>query len=107
EDEVLRSIQPRRDSTAVAIAQVTWKSDLGYPEPHLLVRKFYWWTGRKHRELVPQLVDLLKNIWPCQAIVVDATGIGQGIASLLVGAMGSDRVHPFTFTAVSKSDLGY
>jgi hypothetical protein len=67
----------------------------------------YWWTGRKHRELLPQLVDLLKNVWRCQSVTVDATGVGAGIASFLVDALGADIVHPFTFSAVSKSDLGY
>lgn len=107
EDAALRAAQPRRDSTAVAIAQVEWREALGVPEPYIQVARFYWWTGRKHRELLPTLVDLVRGVWPCTSIVVDATGVGAGIASFLVGALGADVVHPFTFSAVSKSALGY
>ena len=107
EDAVLRAREPRRDSTAITIARVVWHNEAGLEEPHLQVVHFYWWTGRKHRELVPQLIDLLKNVWRCQCVVVDATGVGAGISSLLFGALGGDVVHPFSFSAVSKSDLGY
>ena len=62
---------------------------------------------RKHRELFPKLIDLLKNVWRCQSITVDATAIGPDIASFLADALGADLVHPFVFSAVSKSDLGY
>ena len=107
EDAALRAARPRRDSTAVAIAQVGWREILGVPEPHLRVVHFEWWTGRKHRELLPTLVDLVRGVWPCTSVVVDATGVGAGIASFLVGALGPEVVHPFTFSAVSKSALGY
>lgn len=36
----------------------------------------------------------------------DATGIGQPVASFLKQSLGS-RVIPFTFTAASKSELGF
>jgi hypothetical protein len=72
----------------------------------LRVVQHYWWTGRKHRELFPQLVDLLKRVWRCRAVVIDATGVGAGVASFLVGALPS-AARPFTFTAASKSALGY
>jgi hypothetical protein len=74
--------------------------------PHLRVVQHYWWTGRKHRELFPQLVDLLKRVWHCRAVVVDATGVGAGVASFLVGALPM-VARPFVFSATSKSALGY
>jgi hypothetical protein len=52
------------------------------------------------------MIDLLKNVWHCRRIVVDATGIGQPVASFLRQTLGS-RVVPFTFTAQSKSELGF
>jgi hypothetical protein len=52
------------------------------------------------------LVDILKNVWGCKKIVVDATGIDQPVASFLRQALGS-RVMPFNFTAPSKSKLGF
>lgn len=125
ENAALRSLKPRKDSTAVTIAEVIWQGlgtgDWGLggadqpptPNPQTLVREpnlrivqHYWWTGRKHRELFPQLVDLLKRVWRCRAVVVDATGVGAGVASFLVGALPM-AARPFVFTAGSKSALGY
>jgi hypothetical protein len=77
-----------------------------YNSPVLHIVEHYSWTGRKHPELYPQMIDLLKNVWHCRRIVVDATGIGQPVASFLRQALGS-RVVPFTFTAQSKSELGF
>jgi hypothetical protein len=48
----------------------------------------------------------LKKVWGCKRIVVDATGVGQPVASFLRGALGS-HVVPFTFTPASKSLLGF
>jgi hypothetical protein len=39
-------------------------------------------------------------------VVVDSTGVGQPVSSFLRRALGS-RVLPFTFTAQSKSELGF
>lgn len=133
EDAALRALKPRKDSTAVTICAVTWSRrrsasgrvgpgagdgasaqesaqegaqdplDFG---PSLRIVQHYWWTGRKHRELFPQLVDLLKRVWRCRAVVVDATGVGAGVASFLAGAL-PGAARPFVFTAASKSALGY
>jgi len=73
---------------------------------HSQIQKHYWWTGRKHSELYPQLVDILKNVWGCRKIVVDATGVGQPVSSFLRKSLGS-KVRPFTFTTQSKSKLGF
>jgi hypothetical protein len=107
EDGQLRSLQPQKDSTTVTLAEVTWQEVAGASVAKLQVVEQYLWTGRKHRELVPQLVDLLKHVWQVQACVVDSTGIGAGVASFLVGALGEDRVFPFVFNSSSKSALGY
>jgi hypothetical protein len=138
EDAALRSLKPRKDSTAVTICAVSWEQVAGNTpppnlpphggegqtsarlpaeqgqlgvsrlptEPRLRIVQHYWWTGRKHRELFPQLVDLLRNVWGCRAVVVDATGVGGGVASFLVGAL-PGVARPFVFTAGSKSALGY
>ncbi len=75
-------------------------------QPGINVVEHYRWTGRKHPELYPQLVDLLKNVWHCRKIVVDATGVGEPVSSFLRQALGG-RVSPFTFTQRSKSELGF
>ena len=95
-----------RDATVLTIVEISvnpiGKDDL----PYLRIVEILSWTGRKHHELYPQLIDLLKNVWRCRRIVVDATGIGEPVASFLEQALGS-RVLPFKFSQQSKSELGY
>jgi hypothetical protein len=97
----------KRDSTVVTIGELDFSvGDDVNKEPGIKVVEHYRWTGKKHPELYAQLVDLLKNTWHCRKIVVDATGVGEPVASFLHKALGS-RVTPFTFTQKSKSELGF
>ncbi len=106
-DAALRSLKPRRDSTVVTIGELDFSiCDAIIKQPRVKVMEHYWWTGRAHSEIYPQLVDLLKNIWGCKKVVVDATGVGSGVASFLKGALGGAAI-PFQFTAPSKSRLGF
>jgi len=100
-DAALRQRQPRRDSTAVTIVAV----DRSGPLPRYRVAARHWWTGRPHHELQGALVRLAE-IWGASRVVVDATGLGAGLASFLRRALGP-RVTPFVFTAHSKSELGW
>ncbi len=98
---------PRRDATVVTIGELDFStSSQMVPEPFIRITEHFWWTGKKHTELYPQLVDILKNVWHCRKVVVDATGVGQPVSSFLRKSLGS-RVAPFTFTAQSKSQLGF
>ena len=103
----LRVLKPRQDSTVVAIGELDFSTcSEVIKQPRIDIVEHYWWTGRKHTELYPQLIDILKNVWHCSRIVVDATGVGQPVASFLRQSLGS-RISPFTFTAQSKSQLGF
>ena len=110
-EEHLGEFEPfgRRDAAVLTVARVmpTVLIAGGVSEPQLELVQHYAWTGRKHRELIPQLVDLLKRVWGVRHLVVDATGIGSGIAAYLVGALGAARCTAFVFSAVTKSRLGY
>ncbi len=75
-------------------------------EPAVRVVEHYRWVGKKHTELYGQMVDILKNVWRCRRVAVDATGVGEPVAAFLKKALGS-RVTPFTFTQSSKSELGF
>lgn len=100
-------INPQRDSTIVTIGEVDFPTTGGLArQPHVKVVEHYQWTGQKHTELYAQLVDLLKNVWHCRKVAVDATGAGQPICSFLKQSLGR-RVLPFTFTSSSKSTLGF
>ncbi len=107
DDAFLRSLRPGRDSTVVTIGEVTFPAaEMTARQPHVRVVEHYRWTGRKHTDLYPQLVDLLQNVWHCRRVMVDATGMGEPVASFLRQALGT-RVVPFTFTQRSKSELGF
>jgi len=92
-----------RDSTVIAIAEV----DATNPsQPVLKVVEQYQWTGTPHSQLYTQMTDILKNVWNCRRIVVDATGIGQPVASFLRKDLGR-KVIPYVISSKSKSDMGF
>ena len=93
-----------RDSTVVTIGEV--ESGGRLDAPSVRVVEHYRWTGEPHHALTPSLVELLRRTWRCRRVVVDATGLGTGVASGLVKAMGG-AVEPFVFTSGSKSRLGF
>jgi Terminase RNaseH-like domain len=64
------------------------------------------WTGARHADLHATIVDLARNVWRARRVVVDATGIGAGLASWLTAAL-PGLVVPWVFTAHAKSDLGW
>lgn len=68
----------------------------------------------RHTALHDQLVDLARSVWRASWVVVDATGIGAGLASFLRASLdrrdgphAPARVVPFVFSAASKSRLGW
>jgi hypothetical protein len=107
EDDYLKSFKPRQDSTVFTIGELICDSRFKIHESSTIkIVEHYCWTGRKHPELYPQLIDLIKNVWRCRSVVVDATGIGQPVASFLRQALGS-RIIPFVFSSTSKTGLGF
>ena len=108
DNAALRSARPRQDSTVVTIGELDFSvcSDI-VPLPQVNIVEHYCWTGRPHVEQYPQLLDVLKNVWRVKRAVVDATGVGAGVASFLCGALGMSVIVPFLFTQVSKSRLGF
>lgn len=95
----------RRDSTALTVVEVI--AGAGRPTYHVVDRRA--WTGTRHTALHETLVDLARNVWRASWIVVDATGVGAGLASFLAGTLGRGGVQvvPFVFTGASKSALGW
>jgi len=110
EDAALRALKPKRDSTVVTIGELDLSDrqpDAGLLYPRVNIVEQYWWTGRPHPTLFSQLADLLKNVWRVRRAVVDATGVGAGVASFLARTLGTSVVTPFNFTQASKSGLGF
>jgi len=63
------------------------------------------WTGRSHARLAEHISALIEQ-WQPYRVVVDATGVGEGLASMLINIYRS-KIIPFKFTQASKSDLGW
>jgi hypothetical protein len=113
-DDYLKFLKPKIDSTVMTIGEVENVPSSQIKEPgnglykmnKIKIVEHYSWTGKKHAELYSQLINLIKNVWRCRKIVVDATGIGQPIASFLKETLGS-KITPFVFTAASKTELGF
>ena len=97
----------RRDSTALTIARVDLSTLtdplLAAPTYQIIARHI--WTNTPHTALYTILRGLIE-LWQPQHIVIDNTGIGAGLSNFLQAAYPA-RVIPFTFTASSKSTLGW
>lgn len=98
----------RRDSTALTVVEVDTSSRSDGRACYRVVDRRAW-TGVRHAALHEQLVDLARNVWRASWVVVDATGIGAGLASFLEASLRRSgiQVVPFLFTSTSKSRLGW
>jgi hypothetical protein len=107
DEERLSARNPRQDSTVLTIGELDFSYCNDFQkQPVVRIREHYYWTGKKHSDLYVQLIDIIKNVWKCRRVVVDSTGVGQPVYSFLRKTLGS-RIARFTFTAGSKSELGY
>jgi hypothetical protein len=98
--------QTTRDSTVLTIARVIHAQRHAIVrEPRLEIVEHIAWTAAPHEQLIPALIDLLRDAWRVRSCVVDATGLGETTARLLRQAIGETRVHALRFSAESKSRL--
>ena len=95
--------QAKRDSTVITIGRVQYNE---LQLPTIEVVHHQWWTGMPYLEQYAAAIALAEQ-WRLRVLVVDATGLGAGLASLLVNRLGEERVLPFTFSRPSKSRLAY
>lgn len=97
-----------RDATALTVVEV----DLSGLDDPLTMRPTYrtvdrrLWRGTPHPQLYAAISDLARNVWSAQWVVVDATGVGAGLAGFLGQAL-PGKVVPFIFSSQSKSQLGW
>jgi hypothetical protein len=101
---------PRRDATAITVVDVLRESrSAGLPRRfHVVDRKLY--LGTRHTLLHGQILALAR-LWHARWVVVDATGVGAGLASFLADALGDaangGRVVRVQFSPAVKSDMGW
>ena len=106
EGAALRQANPRKDSTAVSVIRVR-PGDGQMTRPIFEVVARYEWTGARHTMLHDRIVNLTRQVWNAKKVVIDATGVGAGLASFLNATLGERVVTPFVFSSASKSQLGW
>jgi hypothetical protein len=94
-----------RDATALTIVAVQPDDGSVQKLPTYRVVHRRLWVGVAHTRLFGQLLALAEN-WQVTHLVVDATGVGAGLAAFLEKAL-PGKVHPFIFSAKTKSELGW
>ena len=100
-------VNPGRDATAITVVEVDLhlQSDELVGKPIYKVMQRYLWTGEKHSTQYARLLALAER-WQPQRLVVDASGVGAGVASFLADRFG-ERVVQLRFTQQVKSRLGW
>ena len=93
----------KHDSTVMTIARVT-RNELD--QPGLQIVHQIEWNGKPYTEQYSQFVELCEH-WDFRRIVIDATGLGDSLASFLAARLGDEIVVPFHFSRQSKSKLAY
>jgi len=97
---------PQRDFSALTILMLeSIPTAWGVSQNHYKVVQRQAWQGISQSSLFEQLLAL-SRLWQPRYLVVDATGVGAGVASFLEKAL-PGRVLPFQFSAASKSRLGW
>jgi hypothetical protein len=96
---------PGRDSTALSIVEIDLSSleALGHPTYHVVAR--HSWVGESHLAVFGKLKSLAET-WHPQHIVIDATGVGEGLWAMLDRAFPA-RLIPVKFTQQEKSEIGW
>ena len=96
------------DRTVLTIARVLAPAaDAVVQEPQLEVVEQAAWQGTGHAELIGGLGRLLREVWRVRRLVIDATGVGEGLASALAAQRGGPAIVRLRLTEQRKSDLGY
>ena len=97
---------PKRDSTVLTIFEIDMPSAAETQvKPTYKVVSRISWQGVKHVSLYTTIVAMA-DAWQPVKVIIDATGVGAGLAGFLADKLGS-KVLPFEFSQVSKSDLGW
>lgn len=91
----------KKDSTVITIGEVQ-------DDKTVVVVKWYSWIGKRHENQKVDAFNIL-SYWNVSKAVVDATGVGEPLASYLKDQL-KDRVEPYKFKDQgdeNKSKLGY
>ena len=95
------------DATALTIFEVDLSTlaDAQIQAPRYRVIQRMSWSGARQSDLYAQ-IRTVTEAWNARWLVIDATGLGAGMASFLAKTF-PGKVRPFVFTQKSKSELGW
>jgi hypothetical protein len=96
---------PGRDSTALSIIEIDLSTLPTLQAPTYRVLERHAWQGQSHVTVFGALKALAER-WRPGHIVIDATGVGEGLWAMLDRHFPT-RVRPVKFTQQAKSELGY
>ena len=97
-----------QDWTVLTIARVVAPHpEAALQEPGVEVVEHAAWQGAPHAELAGGIARLLREVWRVRRVVIDATGVGEGLASTLAAFRGGPEVVRLRLTEERKSALGY
>jgi hypothetical protein len=94
-----------RDAVTLRVIEIDLSTLETLQAPTYRVVHTQQWTGLNHLTVFGQL-KALGETWKPQHVVVDATGVGEGLWAMLDRAFPT-RVIPVKFTQAVKSELGY
>ncbi len=103
EEQVLRN--PGRDAVSLTIAAVDLSEMGTLQAPIFRIVQREQWTGLNHLAVFGKLIALADQ-WGPQYIVIDATGVGEGLWAMLDKRYPT-RILPVKFSAQKKSEIGY
>jgi hypothetical protein len=103
EEQLLNN--PGRDAVSLTIAAVEVGFTETPDEPVFRVIRRDQWTGLNHLAVFARL-RALADLWRPMHIVIDASGVGEGLWAML-DRQYPTRVIPVKFSAQKKSELGY
>ena len=109
QDETLLTSQelgnPGRDSTTLSIVDIDLSTVATLRSPTYRVIHRQSWTAIGHLQVFGQIKSLVEA-WKPQHIVIDPTGVGEGLWALLDKSFPT-RVLPVKFTQQEKSTIGW
>lgn len=109
QDEAMLDLEglgnPGRDSTTLSIVQVDLSSLETLQAPTFRIVHREAWTGQGHLTVFGQ-IKAFADVWSPEYVVVDATGVGEGLWAMLNKSF-PGRVTPVKFSQQEKSEIGY
>jgi hypothetical protein len=102
-----------QDETVLTLLHVLPpESNQGDGLPELRIVEQLAWRGASHDALLAELTPLLARVWRPEALAIDATGVGEGLAAALEAQLaaqrgGRTRVLRLRINEPVKSRLGF